>query len=240
MSFRSADSWEDFPFPDIPTELWYQDEPEGSGQSLNNKTGSTSQIDTDVLEKQDFVEVRLDTLEERSDNDLWDEFPDIQTEDLLEVESETPKQIPASSGRVTLFPPLYLILGKLSDEAASGDIEDIEEGGMSVSSAGNLVRKYKLSGALSVTNLLQPLWYAEPSVGAVRRSNGVYRCEYKTYYGLVGLERRGVERRLKEFEVTRKVLVDEKVVEKKTVIKVDQAAVHTGERHKVRGQVSYP
>jgi hypothetical protein len=71
------------------------------------------------------------------------------------------------------------------------------------------------------------------------RSNRVYRCEYKTYYNLVGLERRGVERRLKEFEVTRKVLVDDKVVETKAIIKVDQAAVHQGERHKVRGQVSY-
>lgn len=57
---------------------------------------------------------------------------------------------------------------------------------------------------------------------------------------MVGLERRGVERRLKEFEVSRKVLVDNKVVEKTVVIKVDQAAVHKGEGHKVRGKVSCP
>jgi hypothetical protein len=158
MSHRSSDSWEDLSFPEISTESLYQDEPKDPVQSVNTG-GSTSQIDTDASEKNEFAEVHLDTLEKDSDSGLWEEFSDIQTEDLLEVELEIPRQIPASSEKISLFPPLYFTPDSLFDEAPSGDIE---EGGMS---AGNLFRKYKPSGRLSVTDLVQPLWYAEPPFG---------------------------------------------------------------------------
>lgn len=162
MSRRSSDSWEDLSFPEIPTELWGQDEPDGPVQPVN-RGGSTSQIDTDALEKNEFTEVHLDTPDNDSDSGLWEEFSDIQTEDLLRAESEIPTQNPPSSERVSPSPPLYRILDKSFDEAASGDIE---EGGVSVWSAGNLLRKYKHSGGLSVTDLVQPLWYVKPLFGA--------------------------------------------------------------------------
>jgi hypothetical protein len=158
MSRRSSAAWEDLSFPEIPIELLSRDEPEGTVQSVN-ETESTSQIDADALEKNDFVEIRLDTLEENSDSGLWEEFP----EDLWEVEPETLRHTPEPSDRVSVVPPLYHLLGKLFDETASSDIE---EGGMSIWSAGNLIRKYKHSGGLSVTDLLQPLWYENPSFGA--------------------------------------------------------------------------
>jgi len=66
----------------------------------------------------------------------------------------------------------------------------------------------------------------------------VRRCEYKAYYNLVSQERRGIEKRAKKFEVTRKVMVDDQVVEKTIVIEVDQAAMWRVEQHKVRGLVS--
>jgi hypothetical protein len=240
MSRRSSDSYEDLSFPEISTQLWSQlnrDEP-------TTNRGSPGQIEVDALETGEFFHVdrgihdeERSIHKEESDSSLWEEFPDIQTEDLLEVEREeltvTPTLVSAET--VASPPPLHLILGKLFDGAAGGDIE---EGGMSICSAGNLIRKYKYNGSLSVTNLVQPLWYVFHRA-AYSHFDVCDRCEHKTYYDLVGLERRGIDRRSKGFEVSRKILVDNKVMEKKVFIKVDQAAVRKGEAHKVRGQVSY-
>ena len=150
MTHRSSDSYGDLSFPEITTELWSQichDEPELtnlSGASTINAISAESyntEMDASII-----VEY-----EEESDSALWDQVSEIGPEDLVQVE-EIREQTPPIVKKAV---PLYLILDKLFERLEDVDIED---SGLSVDTAANLISKYKSNGALSVTNLVQPMW----------------------------------------------------------------------------------
>lgn len=150
MSHNSSSSFGEISLPEISNELWTQfchDEPELSG----GDTISAVSEQTETREEVASVSIEY---EEDSNSSIWDQVSDIQVEDLPEI-VEIREPTPPVVKKVVPFPPLYLILDKLFDELVS---EDIEEAGMSLRSAGNLISKYKYNGALSVTNIVQPMW----------------------------------------------------------------------------------
>ncbi|KAG8815809.1 hypothetical protein FRC17_000574 [Serendipita sp. 399] len=126
------------------------------------------------------------------------------------------------SGEDIIIPtaPLEYLLDEI--DGIEDDIEDIEMTTKSLGKkAGTLLARYRSSAGLAVTKLVSPLWYVVDLIHRVIEVHRATRCQYKTNYDLVGEPDKGSKERPKEFTVKRKELIDERLVIKEVVIKVN-------------------
>jgi hypothetical protein len=205
------DSFDEFSLPEISPELWAELEE----AALSTQTPEIvpaipqAQIDAD------------------SDDNLWADIPELSSSDWPEPDRQnSPNPEPD-------FVPLRH-LGFVPQDII--DIEDYTDMGK-LKPMASLIRPSRASGALSVSNIVHPLWSVRSIVVSFMGLKELCRCEYKANYDLVGSKHRGADQRPAVFEIEKKVVVENKEVIKKVPIRVDKTVAKAAETQAIIGSV---
>lgn len=91
--------------------------------------------------------------------------------------------------------------------------------------------------SVSVSELTYLLWLVSVAITS-ETSDRCIRCEVKARYDVLGLKYRGLEKRLETFESVRRISVDNQVVVKKTIIRVDKDTAKARDDEAKEGIVS--
>jgi hypothetical protein len=140
----NEDSFNEFELPDISPEDWAEI---CGDNNLKDKPAPPA------AEEGIILETPIIQIDSESDSGLWEGFAELSASDWPEPDSEVLTTAPC-------WEPEFIPLDLLYDISAwHADPADIEELGMvKTKPLITLLRAYKSTGALSVSNIIHPLW----------------------------------------------------------------------------------